>query len=60
MKSGFEKISLSRIFRIEELEQLDDESLVDVLFRDCRLEVWRLEESEEELVDELQMRPRGF
>ena len=60
MKRRFQQISLAWIFRVEELEQLDDEPLVDVFLSNGRLEVGRLEETEEELVDELKVGPGGF
>jgi len=45
MQRGFEKISLSWIFRIKKLKQLDDESLVDVFLCDCWFEIGRFEKT---------------
>ena len=58
MKRRFQEISLAGVFRVEELEQLHDEPLVDVFLSNGRLEVGRLEETEEELVDELKVASR--
>lgn len=48
------EITFSRVFRVEQVEQLEHESLINVLFADGRLEVWRFEEAKEEFVDELE------
>ena len=53
MEGGFEQIPFPRVFRIEQLQKLNHESLVDVFFGDCGLEVWRLEKTQEKLVDQL-------
>lgn len=57
VQDGFEEIPFSRIFRVEQLEQLQDELLIDHPFTDGRLKVGTFEETQEELVDELQVRP---
>lgn len=48
-----QEVSLARVFRIEELEKLEHELLVDDLLADARLEIGRLEEPQEEFVHEL-------
>ena len=60
VESRFQEISLSRVFRVKELEQLKDELLVDVLLDQTGLEVGGLKHSQEELVDQLQVWPGRF
>ena len=52
-----EKVTLSRVLRVEEVEQLQDEFVVDVTLGDRRLEVRRLEKAQKKLVDKLQVGP---
>lgn len=57
MQHCLEEIPLSRIFGVEQLQQLKNEFLIDHPLADGRLKVRALEETQEELVDELQVRP---
>jgi hypothetical protein len=52
-----EQVPLPRVLAVEQGEQVHDEHLVDILLGDARLELDRLETPEEELVDEVQVRP---
>lgn len=58
MQHRLEEVTLARILRVEQFEQLEHEILVNVSLGDARLKVGRLQEAQVELVDELQMRPR--
>ncbi len=49
-----QKVPLSRVLAVEELEQLQHELLVDHLLPNAGLEVGRLQEPQEELVHQLQ------
>jgi len=57
MQSGLEKISLTRVFRVEQFEEIEDEKLVNVWFCKIQAEIGAFEESKEKLVDNLEMRP---
>lgn len=71
VQGSFEEIPLSRVFTVKELEQLivndtltrkystyrQDESLINVLFTDIRVEFGTLYKAEEEFVYNLQMWP---
>ena len=58
VQDGLEEVALARVLAVEEVEQLHEELLVDGLLGGVGLEVGRLEESEEELVDDLEVGPR--
>ena len=57
MQRRFEKVALARVLRIEELEEVEDEGLINVSFREVGIEIGALHESEEKLVHDLQMGP---
>ena len=59
MEDSLEEVTLTRIFAVEKFQKLKNKFLIDDLFADARLEVGRLEETEEELVYELQGRSEG-
>ena len=54
MQHGLEEVPLPRVLAVKELEQLEDELLVDDFLPDARLEVGRLQEAQETLVDKLE------
>ena len=45
MEDGFEEVSLSWVFCVEELQQLDDKRLVNVLFGESRVQLRALQET---------------
>ena len=55
MKCCFKEVALAGVFRIEKFEQLHDETLVDVFFRDCRLEIRRFQKSKKKFVNQLKI-----
>lgn len=57
VKNGLEEVAFARVLAVEELEDRGDEPLVDVLLAGVGLELGRLEKAQEELVDDLEMRP---
>lgn len=57
VEGGFEEIAFTRVLRVEEFEEIEDEGLVNVSFGEVGVEVGALDESEEELVDDLEMGP---
>jgi len=57
VKGSLEKVALTRVFRVEELEKIEHERLIDVSLSEVRVEVWAFDEAEEEFVDDLEMRP---
>lgn len=52
-----QEVTLARILRVEQVEQLQHEIVIDVPLGDVRLKVGRLEEPQVQLVHELQVRP---
>lgn len=60
MKGGLEEISFSRIFAVEELKKVEHERLINVALCDVCVEVRALNESQKELVDNLEMWPSEF
>jgi hypothetical protein len=60
VQSGLEKVALPRILRVEKLKEVEDERLVDVPLGHVGVEVGALDESEEELVHDLEMGPGEF
>lgn len=57
MEGRLEEIPLPGILRVEQLEQREDEAVVDVRLGDVGVEVLALDEAQEELVHDLDMRP---
>lgn len=57
MKSGLQKVAFPRIFRVKELEQIEDEWLIDVSLRHVSIKIWTFDESKEEFVNDLQVWP---
>lgn len=57
VQGRLEEVPLPRVFRVEEIEQLQDELVIDVSLGDRRLKIRRLEQTQKELVDKLQVRP---
>lgn len=57
MQGGLEEVSLARVLRVKELQELQNETVVDISLRDVRVEVLAFDKAEEELVDDLNMRP---
>lgn len=60
MQSRLEEVTLARIFRIEEFEEVEDEGLVDISFGKVGVKIGAFYETEEEFIDNLEMRPREF
>ena len=60
MQRGFEKVSLARIFAIEQLQKLKHKLLIDEPFGDRRLKIRGLQESQEKLVNQLQVGPSSL
>lgn len=52
-----EEVPLPGVLRVEEIQQLEDELVVDVALGYWRLKVLRFEKAQKEFVDKLQMRP---
>ena len=57
MESGLEEIPFSRIFRIEQLKQIQHEAVIDKCLGDIGVEILALDEPQEEFVHHLNMRP---
>lgn len=57
VQSRFKEVPFPWILRIEQLQKLQHKLLIYVAFRYGRLEVLRLQQPQEELVNELQVRP---
>lgn len=57
VKNGFEVVAFSRIFGIEELDELETKLLVDVFFGSLCVNFARDNESQKEFVGNLEMRP---
>lgn len=57
MQHRLEEVALARILRVEELQQLQHKLLVNHALADRRLKVAALEEAQEELVHQIQVRP---
>lgn len=53
-----EKVALARIFRVEELEEIQHERLVDVPLSEIRVEIRAFDEAQKEFIYNLKMRPR--
>lgn len=60
MQNCFQEVPLTRVLRIEELEQLKHELLIDDPLANTRLEIGALQETQKELVDQLQVGPAGL
>ncbi len=58
MQNRLEKVTLARVLAVEESQQLEQEPLIDELLGHVGLKVGRLEKAQEELVDDLKVRPR--
>ena len=54
MEYRFEEVSLPRVFGVKKLQKLKYEFLIDDFFANRWLEVGGLEETQEELIDELE------
>mmetsp|Transcript_15534 Transcript_15534/g.37261 ORF Transcript_15534/g.37261 Transcript_15534/m.37261 type:complete len:277 (+) Transcript_15534:1021-1851(+) len=57
MEDRLEVIALARVLRIEQLHELEAESLVDVLLRRLGVDLGAHDEAQEEFVRDLQVRP---
>ena len=55
MEDSLEEVTLSRIFAVEKFQKLKHEFLIDDFFPDAGLEVGWLEETQKELVHELEI-----
>lgn len=60
MQHRLQEVPFARVFRIEQVQQVQHELVVDVTFRNGRLEVGRLQEPQKQVIDKLQMRPGRF
>lgn len=58
MKNRLQEVALPWILRVEQVEQSQHELAVDVALRNIWLKVGRFEKAQEQLVDNLKMRPR--
>ena len=54
MEDSLEEVTFTRIFAVEKFQKLKNKFLIDDLFADARLEVGGLEETQKELVHELE------
>ena len=55
MEDSLEEVTLTRIFAVKKFQKLKNKFLIDDLFADARLEVGWLEETQKELVHELEI-----
>ena len=55
MEDSLKEVTFSRIFTVEKFQKLKYEFLIDDFFPDARLEVGWLEETQKELVHELEI-----
>lgn len=60
VQSRLEQVPFSRILGIEEIKQAQDKLLINVLLRQGGCKILGLEAFQEELVNQLEMRPRCF
>mmetsp|Transcript_30544 Transcript_30544/g.73209 ORF Transcript_30544/g.73209 Transcript_30544/m.73209 type:complete len:292 (-) Transcript_30544:350-1225(-) len=60
VKDGLQIVTLSWILRIEEIQELEHEGVVNEPFRDLRVHVIGYHKPKEELVHNLQVRPGGL
>ena len=60
MECCLQEVALTRIFRIEQLQKIKHERLVDVTFGKVGVEVGTLDEAQKEFIDDLQVRPGKF
>lgn len=60
VQGRLQEVPFPRIFGVEQLQELEDEAVVDVCFRDVGVEVLALDEAKEELVHDLDVRPGDF
>jgi hypothetical protein len=60
VKGSLEEVSFSRVFRVEEFQELQDKAVIDVSLGYVGVEVLTLDEPEEELIYNLDMRPGNF
>lgn len=58
VKCRLEEVAFSRILRVEEFEEVEDEGLVNIAFGEVGVEVWALDKTQEEFVHHLEMWPR--
>ena len=54
MENSLKEVTLTRIFTVEKFQKLKHEFLIDDLFANARLEVGWLEETQKELIYELE------
>jgi hypothetical protein len=57
VKGGLQKVTLAWVFRVKELEEVEDKRLIDVSLCEVGVEIWALHKAQEEFVDNLEMRP---
>ena len=57
VKRGLEKIALPWILAVKKVKQLQHKRLINVLFRVARIQLAALDKAEEQLVDDLEVRP---
>ena len=57
VEGGLQEIAFSWILRIKELQEVENKELINVPFCNVRVEIRTLDESQEELVDYLEVRP---
>lgn len=60
MESGLEEIAFSGVLAVKELEKVEHKSLVDVALGNVGVEIGALDESQEKLINNLEMWPREF
>ena len=58
MQNRLQEVSLPWVLRIKKLQQLENKLLINHFFPYRGLEVWGLEEPEEELIHKSEVRPR--
>lgn len=57
MQRRLQQVSLPGVLRVEQVQEVEHELLVDEALGHVRLEVGRLEDTQEQVVDELQVGP---
>ena len=57
VEGGLKEIAFSRILRVEEFQEIQNKELVDVPLGNVRVEIRTFDEPQEELVDDLEVRP---
>jgi hypothetical protein len=57
MEGGLQEVSLAGVLRVEKLKKLENKAMVDVCLGDVGVEILAFDEAQEELINDLDMRP---